>query len=178
MLHVNHLIGFGSFSAASSEVLVDRTTGSNIGDMTDGASIGNAFDGTTSQALSGGGGACPYRGSANGYIGKDFSGPGAKRFSRFKVYGSNDAGFVFGANPSTTIVIYAKNGAPASGTDGTQIGTTGSFTDTADESAGREITSTDTSTSYTHVWAYVNDSGNPGAARSTCIAEIEMWELV
>jgi hypothetical protein len=169
MLMVNQLIGFGVGSSAV-ETLVDRTTGTVIGNMTSGAAQSNCFDGTTSQALSAGAGACPFVNNAPGYVGKTYA--AGKAMSRVVVYGSNDDGFMYAANPSVTITLYGKNGVPANGTDGTSLGTL-TFTDTADESGGRTVSSTDTSTTYTNVWVYIN-----GGAISTACAELVMYEML
>lgn len=76
------------------------------------------------------------------------------------VYGSSNQGFISGSNPSITLELYGKNGAaPVTTTDGTLIGTT-TFTDTADESAGRTVTSTDTITIWDHNWIRMTTAGS------------------
>jgi hypothetical protein len=169
MFMVNHLIGFGAGSSALTETLVDRTTGTNIGDMTGGGGLAAAFDGTTAQAFL----SAAFLSGGNGYVGKSYG--AAKIYSKFIVYGSNDDGYDFTVDGTITITIYGKNGSPASATDGTSLGTTGSFSNNNDESSGRTIVSTDQSNSFTHVWAYVV-SGTGGT--STCVAELEIYELI
>jgi hypothetical protein len=83
-------------------------------------------------------------------------------------------------NPNVTIQIYGKTGgAPASSVDGTVIGTTGAFADTANESAGRAITSTDVTTLWDYIWARVT---HDGAANIVAVAELvlnqPLWQLV
>lgn len=147
------------------EVLVDRTLGTNIGNMTGNGGLAAVFDGTTSQGFA----SCAQSGSGVGYVGKTHS--SAKIFSRATIYGANNLGFS-GSNNSCTLEIYGKNGsAPASSTDGTLIGTV-TFTDTGDESAGRAITSTDTSTAYLHWWCRINTTA------AIVMAEIVWYELV
>lgn len=76
------------------------------------------------------------------------------------VRGSNNAGFVSGATPSVTLTLYGKNGsAPTLGSPGTSLGST-NFTDTANESGGRTITSSDTSTAYDYLAVVVSHNGS------------------
>lgn len=107
------------------------------------------------------------------YVGKTHASP--QIISRAIVYASNNNGYVAAANPNITATIYGKNGtSPANGTDGTAIGTLGPFADTADESAGREITCTDQSTSWDHNWVYFSKDG--AVATMNC-AEIQFYVL-
>ena len=148
-------------------VLVDRTAGTNIGDMTGGGGLAAAFDGTKSQVST----ACAYNASAAGYVGKTHA--AAKIISHVVVYGANNNGYVFTVNPAMTITLYGKNGAaPASATDGTSLGSI-SFTDATDESAGRTIISIDQGTAWLHNWVYIND----GAADAHICAELEIYEI-
>jgi hypothetical protein len=140
------------------------TGGSDFGDMTSDAGLAAAFDGGTSEA----GTACARKLSATtAYVGRTLASPSS--VSTCTVYGSNNAGFVGAINPNVQLQLYGKTGsAPASDTDGTVIGTV-SFTDTANESGGRAITMTDTTTVWDHVWVRVVNSG---AANSLAVAEI------
>ena len=149
-----------------SEALIDRTTGTNIGNMTALGGLAASFNGTTSETTTNASGIS----ASPGYVGKTYG--AGKIFSRAVVYGSSNAGFINGTNPSTTLTIYGKNGTPASATDGTSIGSV-TFTDTTNESAGRSVTSTDTTNTYTSIWVYVN-----GGAVSCNCAELEMYELI
>lgn len=151
-------------------VLLDRTQGTNIGDMTAAGGIAAAFDGVTSQDRS----VCARKGSTanqNGFVGKTFPTPTA--IQSFTVMGSNGHGFV-DTNPNTTLTIYGKNGAaPASGTDGTPLGSI-TFVDTNNESAGRLITSTDQVSYWDHAWVHLTQTDNQGIS----IAEVQMtgWQ--
>jgi hypothetical protein len=140
------------------------TGGSNIGDMTSDGGLAAAFNGTTNAA----GTSCARKLSATtAYVGRTLASPSS--VSTCTVYGSNNAGFVGAINPNVQLQLYGKTGsAPASDTDGTVIGTV-SFTDTANESGGRAITMTDTTTVWDHVWVRIVNSG---AANSLAIAEI------
>lgn len=147
-------------------VQIDRTTGTNIGNSTLNGGLAAAFDGVTNQAF----GACAVA-NPFGYVGKTFV--SGKVIDHFIVYGSNDFGYTTAGAVSVTITMYGKNGAPSSGTDGTAIGSI-SFTNTANESAGRTIASTDTSNSYTSVWVMINTS----ATNNSGCAELQMFEIV
>lgn len=147
------------------ETLVDRTTGTNIGNMTNGGGLAAAFDGNTSQAHT----ACARIDVGDGYVGKTFG--AGKIFSRALVYGSNNLG-LYENNPTVTIRIYGKNGAPSSATDGTIIGSL-SFTDGASNTV-REILSTDLSNTYTSIWFYMPAS----STNAKLVAEIVLYEML
>ena len=153
-----------------SEQAVDFSTGTNLGNMTGEAGINAVFDGNTNQGAS----ASSQRLAADGYAGRSFA--AGKKFSRFTIHGTNDNGYTdTGGAGSVTITFYGKNGAPSSGTDGASLGVIGPFSDNVNESTGRSVNSTDQVTAYTHVWAYIADTGGTGAVRC---AEILAWELV
>lgn len=148
-------------------VLIDRTAGTNIGNMTGNGGLAAAFDGTTTQVLV----SCAALGATSGYVGKTLA--SAKRFGRAIVYGSSGAGFKNSSNPSITLNIRGKSGtAPSSATDGTIVGTL-TFTDTADESAGRTIESTDYVNSWDHL--FVEITSGPGT-ETQGIAEVVLYE--
>lgn len=147
------------------ETLFDRTTGTNIGDATSGGGLAAAFDGNNNQAN----GACAYRNAAaNMWVGKTLA--AAAPVSKVQTYGSNDVGYD-GVGANITITLYGKNGAaPANGTDGTSLGTTGSV---SESTAGdpKIITSSDTITTYEHVWIYCEGTTNQ------FIAELEIYVM-
>jgi hypothetical protein len=148
-------------------VLIDRTTGTNIGNATGGGGLAAAWDGTTSQAYA----ACAQAPIGTGWLGKTLASP--RRFGQAVIRGSNDQGFVTGSNPTVTINVLGKNGAaPTALNDGTNIGTSGLITDTANESAGRTITSTDLVTAWDHIFIAFS------AANVIAVAEIDLyaWE--
>jgi len=130
--------------------------GTNIGDMTGDGGLVAAFDDDTTQNVS----LCATAASAtSAWVGKTLA--AASQIHRVVVHGSDDAGFVSGANPSVTLTMYGKEGTvPANSTDGTVIGTLAAFTDTADESAGRTITCTDRETEWDHVWVKIDHDGS------------------
>jgi hypothetical protein len=138
-----------------------------IGDMVNGGGLNDAFDGdVTENAASG----AALTSGTVAYVGVTFAADTAVRSC--VVYGSDDAGFVSAINPTVTITLYGKTGAaPANyATEGTSIGSV-SFTDTADESAGRTITMTDTVSEWDHVWVGI---AHNGAANQINCAEVRI----
>lgn len=124
------------------------------------------FDGVTNQA----GSACAQATGTNFYVGKTFSTP--KAINKVTCHGSNSSGYIASSNPSVTITLYGKQGAaPASPTDGTSLGSI-TFTDTANEAAARDITSSDQATLWDHVWINIT----VGASALIAPAELIMVE--
>jgi predicted phage tail protein len=150
-------------------VIVNTTAGgTNLGNMTGGGGLAAAFDDDTTQIAT----ACARNsGQDNRWIGKTPATPTA--IHRVRVYGSTDQGFIDSATPSVTIDLYGKNGAsPNDGTDGTKLGST-TFTDTTDESAGRDVFSNDDVTVWDHLFVRIqNDAG--GTTQINC-AELDVY---
>lgn len=164
-LAVNHLIGFGSGRRALTETLVDRTLGTNIGTFTGNGGLAAVFNGTTSQSYTVSG----VHTGGDGYVGKTH--PAARICSRVVCHGAVDLGFS-SVNNSCTLELYGKNGsAPSSSTDGTLLGSI-TFTDQTNESAGREIVSSDQSTAYDHWFVRVTSTAN------LVMTEIVMYEML
>lgn len=149
-----------------SSTLVDRTTGTNIGDMTSNGGLAGAFDGTTNQAAA----ACAAK-ATSGYCGKTYS--GAKIVHSVQVHGSNNFGYSTAGAVSMTINLYGKNGTPASATDGTLLGSV-TFTNQPDESASRTIISADQGNFFTSVW--VHDI--PESSFAALLGELVIYELL
>lgn len=170
MFRVSQHYGFNARRSARVLTLIDRTAGTNIGNMTVNGGLAAAFDGTTSQARL----SCATISVSNsGYVGKTLA--ANKIFGQAIIYGSNDQGFIRTDDVSTTINIRGKTGAaPSSATDGTIIGTL-SFTDTSNESAGRTITSTDTTSLWAHIFAEVIN--NAASGRDIHVAELVLYEM-
>lgn len=147
-------------------VLIDRTAGTNIGDMTGNGGLAAAFDGTTDAGT----GSCATVGNTGGYVGKTLA--SAKKFGRAIVYGSNTQGVAGNFNGTTTINIRGKNGAaPSSRTDGTIVGTL-TFTDSADGTA-RQIETSDAATLWDHIFADIIPTGG----NVTLCAELVLYEF-
>lgn len=137
------------------EVLWDRTTGTNIGDMTGGGGLAAAFDGNLSQANSASA-VGANRGATGGYVGKDFGSGNAKPLSKIVVRSTNNIGFTNTGN--VTLTLYGKNTAPANPSDGTSLGTN-SIGSGGSNSTDYTVTSSDTVTAYRYAWAKIASSG-------------------
>jgi hypothetical protein len=160
--NIDNTGGFGN--------LLDTSGATEIGDMSGGGGLVTIDDGDTTEDLAT---SATKASATTAYAG--FTLAAAKKIHSVKVYGSNDQGFVNGANPNVTLTLYAKTGtAPANGTDGTAIGTLAAFADTADESAGKTITVDEdyVNTEYLHVWVYASQDG---AAATMAIAEVDVY---
>lgn len=135
-------------------VLIDRTAGTNIGTMVLQGGLAASFDGNTSQT---GATSSGVTGVTNSYVGKTLA--AARVFGKATVHGPNNTGYLATTNNSVTINIRGKDGAaPSNSTDGTIIGTI-TFTDTANESTGRDISSTDLVNNWDHIFAHINSAG-------------------
>jgi hypothetical protein len=160
----------GLLKATATGGPISGSTGTNIGNMTGQGGLAAAFNGVTN-ATAATNSAALTSVTNQAYVGKTYS-PG-RTISQVVVYGSNNNGFFSSANPDTTIELYGKTGsAPANASDGTLLGSV-TFTDTADESAGRTITSSDTTTVFDHVWMRLTQSG---AAATGYVAEVVFHE--
>lgn len=161
------------FSGADPSALIDRTLGTNIGDLTANGGLAASFDGTASQNT----GAASAKAAATfGYIGKTLG--TAAPIYKVMVTGTSDVGYVAAINPTVTIDLYGKTGAaPANSTDGTLLGTI-SFTDTNNESAFRTVLNGDgapagdTATNFDHVWVRISHNG---AANAVYSAELQIY---
>lgn len=152
--------------SAASESWVSQSAGTNIGNMTANGGLAAAYDSTRAQSAAASAAAGM---GTNAYIGKQLA--ASKIISRVRVFGSNNNGFISGgALSSVTINLYASNSSPANSTDGTLIGTL-TFTNTTDESAGRDVYSNDLTNAWAYVWVQLGTIG----AR---VAELEIWEHV
>lgn len=148
-------------------VLIDRTLGTNIGDMITGGGLAATFDGVTVQT----GAAASSKASVPGYVGKTLA--ARKVFGKATLHGSTTQGYSGSGGQTVTLTMYGKQGAaPATGVDGTIIGAI-TFTDAVDDSAPRDIASTDLVTGYDHIW--VQRTGTGGGCR---LGELIMYEWV
>lgn len=171
MSGVLHGIMLGGFFKTLVETLIDRTLGTNIGDMTSSGNLAASFDGTTNQAPA----SCSSKtvaGSTGGFVGKDHG--SGKIPSKVIVYGSNSGGY---RNVDNTIVLdfRVSNSAPSAGSDGSSVGSI-SFTNLDSEATGRTITSSDTTNSYRYWWVRVTCTSDV-STDSLRIAEIQMYEM-
>lgn len=136
----------------TAEGAISQATGTNIGDMTGSGGLAGAYDGSANTYAD--------RGAvAPGYVGKNYS-SAPKKISKVVATSHNSAAGFDGTSAASniTITLYGKNGgAPSSGTDGTSLGTTGSFADGAGPTA-KTITSSDQATLWDYVWVYITSS--------------------
>ena len=148
------------------ETLFNRTSGTNIGDMTATGGLAASFDGNTSQSNA----QCSVKSNlSNGYVGKNMG--SSAPISKIVARSTNNIGFTNTGN--VTIQLYAKASAPGSGTDGTLLGTN-AIGSGGSNSTDYTVTSSDTSTSYQYVWAYITSSG--GSADIYC-AELSIYVM-
>lgn len=160
------------YAFGKTEFLIDRTLGTNIGDMTNGGGLAAAFDGNSNQASS----SCALKNaSAIGWLGKSLASPSI--FGRAVIHGSNDLGFVNSVGKSTFLTIYGKQGsAPANAIDGTILGNV-NFADTANESAGREVLSNNLTTAWDHLWVRTSYAAGAPTPSTVRISELVLFEL-
>jgi hypothetical protein len=148
------------------ETLVDRTSGTAIGDMTVDGGLASAFDGVTNQASNS---SARRASSTSAYIGKTYS--AAKRISRVIAWSSNNNGI--SVNPPITLKLRGKNGAaPSSASDGTLLGTLSLGSNNTN--TGNQITSTDAVSGWTHVWIEIL----PNANGNIWCAELVIYEML
>jgi hypothetical protein len=116
--------------------------------MVNRSGLAAAFDGTTNQSFTAGAGKSTSTTTA--YIGKNYS--GGKACTRVTIHGSNDLGFQHTGTPNQTWNLRGKNGsAPSGPSDGTLLGSI-NFTESDNESAGRDIDSDDPWTKYDYIF--------------------------
>jgi hypothetical protein len=82
--------------------LIDRTLGTAIGSMTSGGGVAAGFDGVTDQNNDAG---ATQFDTVTSYIGKDWGSGNDKVVTGFKMWGSNNVGFIDSANPTLTMVL-------------------------------------------------------------------------
>lgn len=110
---------------------------------------------------------------SNAYIGKNFGSGSEKTISRVVLYPADtvskgSVGFLEDDEVNCTITLYGNNSTPASGSDGTSLGST---TLTADQTTSLEISSNDISTAYQYVWVYFV----PNAADGIIVGEMRLF---
>lgn len=116
-----------------------------IGDMTGSDGLPAHHDSNT--------GSVGYAAATSGYSGVDFGAGNGVRVEKVEV-SSNVNGFdASGSTTTINIKLFGSNSLPSNGTDGTELGATGDFTDT-NAIHSKTITSSDTTTRYRYVWTY------------------------
>jgi hypothetical protein len=147
------------------------SVGNNFGNMTASGGISNAFDGVTSQATANCAEQPTVSPSSQGWLGRTLTRP--VQIDYVNVFGANDNGFIQGSNPSITIQLYGKQGAEPSGSAGGTLLGSITFTDTANESAGRQIVSSDKTTYWDCIWIRITHTD--GGDRDVLCAELQMY---
>ena len=147
---------------STNELLLERTLGTNIGNMTAGGGLEAAFDGTTSQIDS----ASAKRSLANSaYIGKTLAVESA--ISKAIVHAPSDSGFTNGR--AASLYLYGKTGAaPSNDTDGTLLGEV----EQIDTSPQTLISNN--ATVWDHVWVTIIPSTHN---TDISIAEVEFYKI-
>jgi len=166
--------GFTAASISGENVRIGQGIGSILSSgMSTLTTVSTVFDGQTNVGDIKAG-PLPFFGAAfdnpTSFIGKNYS-SAPIIITRALIYGTNNSGYITGANPSITFTLRASQTAPTTATDGTSLGTL-TFLDTADEHIGREITSSDLTTSWNYVWVH-QDLGSS----SVVIVELELFTL-
>lgn len=163
-LESNELIGFGA-GGELTEVLIDRTLATAIGDMIGNGAQSRFWDGNQSDPVA----TAAYKIGADGYGGADFA--ATKVFSKFVCYGMSDQGFQNAANGSITLRAFVKVGTGATPAD-TAAGTV-TFTDTADNTPQTIVCTVSTPCQSFVVKVDTGASGN-----TTGFGELQAYELV
>jgi hypothetical protein len=151
------------------QAMIPAAAGTAFGPMSLNGGLAAAFNGTTAAITT----ACATRGGASdAWIGKDF-GAGAKRqLTGFRIYGSSDSGILNGGG-NITITAYGSDSAPATGTDGTALGSAGPVADS--NSIVIENLTSVRGQPFRYIWLYIAQTGG---SQNIYVAEVEFFEDV
>jgi hypothetical protein len=142
--------------------IIDPTSGTNFGNMTNYGGLAAAFDGNTGQTET----QSAYYPGYTGYVGKAYA--VAQQIGFARAYPPTDGGFTRASSGYTvTLNLRGKHTAPASSSDGTLLGSTGSIPDTFSPIT---ILSTDQVTAWEYVWFEVI-----GTYAQTAVAEAQFY---
>jgi hypothetical protein len=165
---------WGKITALLNEIDRALAGSASIGDLTSGGGLAAAFDGDLNQtwfsSIGGhGDGTAANKvaaaASIAGYIGKNYSGATDQKIQQATLFPATDIGLaaiffgIFHNIPGTvtvTVNLRAKASAPASGSDGTLLGTTGVLSDIL---SAVTITSNDQVTAWKYVWFEILATG-------------------
>lgn len=141
--------GFTFNTSSPTFSFIDPSTGTIFTNFTN--NTASAFDGVL---IVNANNAAYKTSSASGYMGKNFGAADKKTVAEARIFPSDATfltrGFLDSNNFPLTVTLYGKNSLPASGTDGTVLG---SLVIAADSTTGFEtITSNDLTTAYQYVW--------------------------
>lgn len=150
-------------------VVVADGSGTRIGDMTGGGGLPAAFDGNTNQGAAAG---AIKLVATDAYVGKTWA--AKKAIQQGQIWSANDVGFHGSVGVTIECILRAKTGtAPSSPSDGTSLGTSGTFSNVASLQT-KIVASTDQTTLWDHTWWEVT----AGSAGSICVAEARFTELI
>jgi hypothetical protein len=158
-----------------SQALVSDAAGTAIGNMTAGGGLAGAFNGSQDQANAGAGAA--YRANADtAFVGKDWGSGNTKTISKADVWGAaagGTQGSGFAESRTTvTLELRGDNSAPTTGTEGTLLASSGSF---SDDTAQHTLT-VSSLIPFRYVWIYISLSG--GSLGNAICGELDLYETV
>lgn len=164
----------GVLKLASASGMIAAGLGTPFGDMVATGGLGAAFNGNTDQANN----TCAAKsvvGTSHtfAYIGKNFS-AAPQKIGKVLIYGSNNSGYVDNIAPTVTATVYGKHSAPTDETDGTVLGSI-IFTDLTNESAAREIASSDLVSEWEYAWVLISHDGTPSPSNPLRVAEVQFF---
>lgn len=156
--------GYTAITTSSNFSLIDRTAGSTFTNRDNNPSA--IFDGdriTTNTCYN-------TVAAASAYAGKDY-GSSPKAVSKVVYYPASNVGYTNGGAPTypLTLTLYGKNTTPASGTDGTSLGSTSLGSDTT---AFSTVTSNELVDTWRYVWVNTTLSGGTSVFD---IAELDIF---
>lgn len=143
------------------QVEIDRTLGTNIGDMTGDGGLVAAFNGNTTDNPTNRARAAT---SATGFVGKDY-GLGNEKV----INGVTMTRIQSGTGGSITTSLYASNSAPANATDGTLLKSFGAVSGGGNASD----LSLPNTTAYRYVWSSLNDGSG---AEHIYLNELQLYQ--
>jgi len=151
----------------TSQTLISQGTGTAIGDMTGGGGLAASFDGDNSETFAN---SSTIPSATTAYVGKDWGGSTTKLITGFKIWGTNDQGFVPGSNPSVTVSLQGSTDNFVSST--VNLGFTGGVEDVSSLQI-TELTGLDTTTAFRYHRLKISVTGS---AVQIGVAEVEFYE--
>ena len=153
--------------AGTSQSLISAGLGSPIGDMTGDGALAAAFDADNSETFAD---SATIASATTAYVGKDWGLGNTKLVTGFKVWGTNDQGFVPGSNPAVTVSLQGSTDNFVSST--VNLGAAG---DVVDENSLQitNLTGLDTTTAFRYHRLKITHSGS---ASQMGVAEVEFYE--
>src|SRR5262245_47915931 len=152
------------------------TVGANTGNMTANGGLAAAFDGVNSKAAASCAAATVTGITINSYVGKDFTGPGARPIGSATVYPANDLGFASAGGAALLqrldINLRGKASSPSSPSDGTLLGTATLF---ANQVTPVTVTSGDTTSTWTFVWIEIAATFDTTVSGTLYAAQVQLF---